>query len=230
MLAVSFEDQVGTLTLARPEKRNALSIELREAIASALGKLVQGGARCTVLTGAPPAFCAGMDVTQFGGPPEQRMRLLAATEAWVGSLVEHPVPLIAAVNGAALGGGFAMALLADVRIAAESARFGFPEIKRGIPPSLGAALSSLPPGVARELCVTGREIDAVEALRLGVVSEVVPDAELVQCAHDRACAIAALPDRGVRQILDWTRRGDGEAWRLQLERESEVFRRVVLGP
>ena len=228
MLAVSSEDQVGTLTLARPEKRNALSIELREAIASALGKLVEGGGRCTVITGAPPVFCAGMDVTQFGGPPEQRVRLLAATEAWVGALVEHPVPLIAAVNGAALGGGFAMALLADIRIAGESARFGFPEIKRGIPPSLGAALSSLAPAVARDLCLSGREIDAAEALRLGVVSEVVPDEQLASVAQDRACAIAALPERGVRQILEWTRRGESSEWRHQLAREAELLRRVVL--
>ena len=230
MLAVSLEDQVGTITLSRPEKRNALSIELREAMSLALGRLVTSGSKCTVITGAPPAFCAGMDVTEFGGDPQHQLRLVEATEGWVGALVEHPVPLIAAVNGTAFGGGFAMALLCDLRIAAESARFGFPEIRRGIPPSLGAALSSLPAAVARDLCLTGREIDAAEALRMGVVSQVVPDKDLQEVAHDLACSVATLPERGVRRILEWTLRGaESSEWRTQLARENEVFRRHALG-
>ena len=136
---------VATLTLNRPEKRNALSIELREALAEALTSTAgDEQARCTVLTGAGSVFCAGMDVTQFGGDEKHRGRLLAANEACFAALLDHPVPLLAAVNGPALGGGFALAAFCDVRVAAASAAFGFPEVRRGIPASLGAALAALP--------------------------------------------------------------------------------------
>ena len=213
MLRVERDGDVAVVTLDRPEKRNALSIELREEMAAALRSIES---RCTVVTGAGSAFCAGMDVTQFGSG----RRLVDATESWLAALLEHPVPLIAAVNGPAMGGGFALALLCDIRVAAPSARFGFPEIRRGIPPALGAALKALPRAVAHDLCLTGREIEAEEALRLGVVSAVGDD------ALERARAIAALPDRGVRQVVAWSREG-GE-WRDQLAREGELLRRAAL--
>jgi enoyl-CoA hydratase len=165
MLDVAVEGAVATLTLDRPDQRNALSIELREALAGALAEVGQDPAvRVTVITGAGPAFCAGMDVTQFGsGEP-----LVTSTEGMFDALLAHPRPLVADVNGAALGGGFALALLCDIRIVRPEASFGFPEVERGIPASYGAAATALPPGLAAELCLTGRTVDYREAIALGI--------------------------------------------------------------
>jgi enoyl-CoA hydratase/carnithine racemase len=120
--------------------------------------------RVTVITGAGKAFCAGMDVTQFGsGEP-----LVTSTEAMVDALLAHPKPLVADVNGEALGGGFVIALLCDIRIVRPEASFGFPEVERGIPASYGAAATALPHGLAAELCITGRIVDYREAILLGI--------------------------------------------------------------
>jgi enoyl-CoA hydratase/carnithine racemase len=217
---------VAVLTLDRPEKRNALSIELRAALAEALHAVgADESARCTVLTGAGPAFCAGMDVTQFGGDRAHRERLLAVNEECFDALLEHPVPLVAAVNGPALGGGLALAALCDLRVAAPAAAFGFPEVTRGIPASLGAALAALPPAAARDLVLTGRIVGADEALRLGLVSAVADD--VLALALERAAAIAALPPRGVRTAVAWARHEPLD-WRAQLRREADLLRTTLL--
>ena len=228
-LRVDHSDGVCTLTLDRPHVHNALSIELREALAAALGDAAADErVRCTVLTGAGASFCAGMDTSQFGGDRAHRERLLAANDAFFDALLAHPLPLLAAVNGAALGGGLATACLCDVRIAAASARFGFPEAARGIPPSLGAALAALPRAAAMELVLTGAVIDTGRALELGLVSAVVADDRLADEVAARAAAIAAVPERATRTTIGWARAGD-DGWRAQLDRERELLRRVVLG-
>src|SRR5689334_14490638 len=104
---------VARVTLDRPEKRNALSIELRVELAAALEAADAG---CLILTGAGPAFCAGMDVTQFGGDRAHKERLVETSERLFEILARLPVPVVAAVNGPAVAGGFALALLCDVRI------------------------------------------------------------------------------------------------------------------
>jgi enoyl-CoA hydratase len=222
-------DGVALVTLDRPEKRNALSIGLRAEAADALVRLgAAEDVRCTVITGAPPAFSSGMDFTEFGGPREQRERLLVANEAFFGAVLEHPVPLVAAVNGAALAGGFALALLCDVRVAAVSAVMGFPELGRGIPPSLGAAMRVLPPGVAREICLTGRVLSAAEALELGVVSAVVDDEAVVEEAVALATGIASRDPRAIATVVAWTRAPVAD-WRQQLDRERALLRSSLLG-
>jgi enoyl-CoA hydratase/carnithine racemase len=161
------------VTLNRPEKRNALSIALRFALAAALDQLAADPTITAIgLTGAGSAFCAGMDTTQFGGDDEHRQALLGSSVRCFSAVAECPKPLVALVNGAAVAGGFALALLCDLRVAAPSARFGFPEVGRYIPPSYAAAVSALPPAIAADLCLTGRIIDAREALALGVVSRI----------------------------------------------------------
>ena len=139
-----------------------------------------------MLTGAGSAFCAGMDVTQFGGDQAHKQRLVESSLAAFGTVARFPKPLVAAVNGPAIAGGFVLALHCDVRLASETARFGFPELPRGIPPSYAAALSGLPEPVARELCLTGRMMEAPEALHYALVAEVVPDTALVE----RSLAVA----------------------------------------
>src|SRR5919201_3236363 len=133
MLSSEIRDGICTITLRRPEKRNALSLELRAALAEKLrGAAADEEVAATVVTGEGSAFCAGFDVTQFGGDAANRRRIVETTEAFFSALIEQTKPSIAAVNGPAVGGGFALALLCDLRLASKEARFGFPQVNRGI--------------------------------------------------------------------------------------------------
>ena len=172
-LAVERRGAVALLTLNRPEKRNALSLELRARIADEVAALAADDAvGSLVVTGAGSAFCSGMDVTEFGGDRAHRERLVELSVAALGAVGGFPKPTVAAVNGPAVAGGFALALLCDVRVASDSARLGFAE-PPGVPPSYAAARAALPAALARELTLTGRVLDAREAAELGVVSAVV---------------------------------------------------------
>jgi enoyl-CoA hydratase len=232
LLAIELHDGVAVVRLERPEKRNALSIDLRLELADAFGRLGGDDAvGCILLTGAGSAFCAGMDTSQFGGDLEHRRRLVETSTGAFRAVGRCPKPVVAAVNGPALAGGFALALLCDLRIAARSATFGYPELPIGIPPSYASARAALSPAVARELCLTGRVIDAAEALRLGVAGEVCPDEQLMARAREVGAAIAAQPREAQREtkrrILD-----DGErTWGALFAEEERVFRSVLLdGP
>src|SRR6185503_14513899 len=128
LVMTSSSDGVATVTLNRPDKRNALSIELRHELAGALDQVGSDQeVSVVVLTGAGTAFCAGMDRSQFGGDDANREALYESTTRLFDSLARVPLPTIAAVNGPALGGGSALAALCDVRLAAPSATFGHPE-------------------------------------------------------------------------------------------------------
>jgi enoyl-CoA hydratase len=229
LLSVEGRGEVALLTLQRPEKRNALSIDLRLELADALGRLGEDdGVGCAVLTGAGDVFSSGMDTTQFGGDRSNREALVESSVAAFGAVGTFPKPLIAAVNGPALAGGFVLALGADLRLASETARFGFPELPRGIPPSYAAALSVLPEPLAREVCLTGRMLDASEALAVGLVSEVCAPDALVPRALEVAERIAAAPRWATletkRRILLAAERARGE---LHAD-EERVFRAAVL--
>jgi enoyl-CoA hydratase len=193
VLVVERREAVALVTLNRPEKRNALSLELRAQLADALAELATDDAiRALVLTGAGSAFCSGMDTTEFGGDRAHRERLVELSLAAFGAVGAFPKPALAAVNGPAVAGGFALALLCDVRIASETARLGFAE-PPGVPPSYAAARAALPAALARELTLTGRMLDALEALALGVVGEVLPTDELLPRALALAGTMAAAP-------------------------------------
>jgi enoyl-CoA hydratase/carnithine racemase len=139
-----------------------------------------------------------------------------------------PKPVVAAVNGPALAGGFALALLCDIRVAAERATFGYPELPIGIPPSYAAARAALTPAAARELCLTGRVIGASEALQLGVVREVCRDDEVRERALGVALRIAEMPRAAQietkRRILRDGERAFGELF----AEEERVFREALL--
>ena len=145
---------------------------------------------------------------------------MESSEAFADALLEHPKPTIAAVNGPALGGGFVLALLCDVRVAGPGAAFGFPELTRGIPASYGAARAALGRAVAADLCLTGRTVDAQEALALGVVSRIGEAAPLAE-------AIAALPPGGVATVKRWMAADAGDP-RALLALERDAFRSAVL--
>jgi enoyl-CoA hydratase/carnithine racemase len=230
LLAIDLDGPVALVTLQRPEKRNALSIDLRLELADALGRLGRDdGVRCLVLTGAGSAFCSGMDTGQFGGDAANRRALVESTTAAFGTVMRFPKPLLAAVNGPALAGGFALALHCDLRIAARGARFGFSELPRGIPPSYAAALAGLPEPLARELCLTGRVIDSGEAHAAGLVAEVVEDERVVP----RTCEVAAsVAERPLETLLEAKRRfllaADAARGTLHAD-EEQVLRQALLG-
>ena len=184
--------------------------------------------RATIITGSAGVFCAGMDTSQFGGDAANRRALVESTRSWSRALLDHPHPLIAAVEGPALGGGFAMALMCDIRLAAKSASFGWPELAMGIPAGYGMTLLAAAPGVAADLSLSGRTVGAAEALALGLVSAVTDDDALGALAAERAAQIAALPAGGVRANKAWMREGRRDA-REQMDREFELFRRTVAG-
>ncbi|MFL5848549.1 MAG: enoyl-CoA hydratase/isomerase family protein [Solirubrobacteraceae bacterium] len=228
-LLVERDGGVALLRLNRPEKRNALSIELRELLMLELGALAADGeVRCAVLTGAGTAFCSGMDRNEFGGDRAHRERLVAASLGAFAAVGTFAKPLIAALNGPALAGGFALALLCDLRIAGPEATVGFPEAARlGIPPASAAARAALPAGLARELCLTGAVLDAGQARRRGVVSEVAAD--VVERARALAREIAALPafvtEATKRRILV-----EREAvWAPLFAEEDRALRAALLG-
>ena len=232
LLSIELHGGVAAVTLQRPEKRNALSIDLRLELTDAFERIPEDDSvGCIVLTGAGSAFCAGMDTSQFGGDLDHRRRLVETSTGAFRAVGRCLKPVVAAVNGPALAGGFALALLCDLRVAAQSATFGYPELPIGIPPSYASARAALSPAVARELCLTGRVIDADEAVRLGVANEACADDELMPRSMELAQAIAAAPrsaqEETKRRILQ-----DGErTWGELFADEERVFRSVLLdGP
>ena len=230
LLALDADGPVALVTLQRPEKRNALSIDLRLELADALGRLGrEDGIRCVVLTGAGSAFSSGIDTTQFGGDADHRRRLVESSVAAFATAMRFPKPLLAAVNGPALAGGFVLALHCDLRVAARGARFGFAELPRGIPPSYAAALAAVPEPLARELCLTGRLLDAEEARSVGLVAEVVEDEQVVPRTLALAQEIARHP---LAVLVEVKRRFllAAEHARGALHADEElIFRRALLG-
>jgi enoyl-CoA hydratase/carnithine racemase len=232
LLSIERREDVALVTLQRPEKRNALSIDLRVELGEAFASLgADVGVGCIVLTGAGSAFCSGMDVSQFGGDREHKQRLVETSTTAFEAVGSCARPVIAAVNGPALAGGFALALLCDIRIAAEPATFGFPELPRGIPPSYASARAALPPALAAEVSLTGRVFDAAEALRLGVVNEVVAAGQAAERAMQLAGSIAAAPRSATmetkRRILLDRERDFGPLF----AEEARLFRETLLaGP
>lgn len=188
-------DGVAVVTLANG-KVNALSQQVLtdlEAVATTLAADPPGA---VVVTGGERIFAAGADISEFGGPDEART-ITARFHSSLDALAALPSFVIAAVSGYALGGGCELALACDYRIAGEKAVFGQPEILLGILPGGGGTqrLARLVgPSRAKELCLTGRQVPAAEALTIGLADEVVPNDVL----HDRALALAAEIARGPR--------------------------------
>ena len=230
LLSIERHEEVALVTLRRPERRNALSIELRLELADAFGHLSRDGeVGCVVLTGAGAAFCSGMDTTQFGGDLEHRKQLVATSTVAFEAVGGCRRPIVAAINGPAIAGGFALALLCDLRIASASAIFGYPELPRGIPPSYAAARAVLPATVAQVLSLTGQLVKAEEAQRMGIVREVV-EGDVVARGLELGQRIAGLPRKAVLETKRRTLLERRHLWGFLFEDEERVFRRALLGP
>jgi len=186
------DDAIAVVTIDRVDKRNALSIAVRDAISDALDELAEDEAvRVVVLTGAGEVFSAGFDLKEFE-QPELAEALWASSDRFHARVLTFPLPIIAAVNGPALAGGFDLAVMCDLRIASSAARFAHPEAT--FTETVYGPLHDLVGGaIARDLCFTGRSLSADEALALHVVSAVVAPDELLAAARAQAALIARSP-------------------------------------
>jgi enoyl-CoA hydratase len=198
------KENIGLLTINRPEKLNAISNELISELKKLLDEIEKDEElRALILTGAgDKAFVAGADIKELVDRDARLGRRVSQERQEVFSRIENlPVPVIAAVNGYALGGGLELALACSIRICSEKAQFGAPEVKLGIIPGDGGT-QRLPRlvglGRAMELILTGDFIDAQEAYRIGLVNKVLPQEELMDKAMELAKKIASRPPLAVR--------------------------------
>lgn len=195
-LQLTHDASVATLTLNRPDKRNAISYDLIDDLIQALDEVNKSSARILILTGAGKAFCSGMDLDNLksliGRTPEQSLEDTRTMAALFRSLYEFPKPTIAAVNGPAIAGGTGLALLCDFTLAVPEAKFGYTEVRIGFVPAIVATflLRQVGEKTARDLLLTGRIFDAAEALKLGLINEIVPPEKLIDRAHELAAQLA----------------------------------------
>jgi len=199
--SLTMDGAIARLTLERPEALNALNRDVAAALEDSLGRLERArDVSVVVLTGRGRAFCAGNDIAEM--PALSPTEAEALSQRWqdiMDRFARLPQVTIAVVHGYALGGGCMLAAAQDLRIAETGAQFGLPEITLGFNPSYGIArlLDVVGGGHARELLLTGRTIDAAEALRMGLVMRVVPDGALERAAADFAAEVARHPRGGL---------------------------------
>jgi enoyl-CoA hydratase/carnithine racemase len=196
---------VALVKLNRPEARNALNMATRRLLADSIDGLGRDPeVRAIVITGDQQAFAAGADITEMAGATPIDMMLRNVQQYW-DPLATCPKPMIAAVNGFALGGGCELAMHCDIIIAGPGAKFGLPEVRIGIMPGAGGT-QRLTRAVGKfqtmRLVLTGAVVSGEEALRIGLASELVPDDEVVPAALKLAAQIATLPPLSVRSIKE----------------------------
>jgi methylglutaconyl-CoA hydratase len=215
---------VATITLNRPDKRNAISYELIDDLLAALGEVAGSSALVLILTGAGKAFCSGMDVENLkallGRSPEQNLKDSETMARLFRSLYDFPKPTIAAVNGAAIAGGCGLATLCDFTLAVPEAKFGYTEARIGFVPAIVSTflLRQVGEKHARDLLLTGRIINAEEAHRLGMVNEVVSSEKLM----DRAGGLARLLMENSPVSLAFTKRLLSDLARRDLDAQLQA--------
>ncbi len=230
-LQLAFDSGIATLTLNRPEKRNAISYELIDDLLRALDEVKQSSAHVLIVTGAGKAFCSGMDLDNLkaltGRTPEQSLADSQKMASLFRSLYDFPKPTIAAVNGAAVAGGTGLATLCDFTLAAPEAKFGYTEVKIGFVPAIVSTflLRQVGEKIARDLLLTGRLFSAEEALRMGLINEVVPREKLL----DRTRELAAQLMENSPASLAYTKRLLSDHARAELDSQIEAAIRENAG-
>ncbi len=196
-ILIGDEDQVRTITLNRPERRNAMTPEMQTELIAAMEEAAAGNCRVVVLRGAGEAFCSGLDLTALQAMNNKTAAAHAADAERIArlfrTLYELRKPTIAAVHGAAIAGGTGLATICDFTLAAPAAKFGFTEVRIGFVPAVVSAFLAMQIGDkrARDLLLTGRLFDAAEAHRLGLVNELVPAESLAERVRALAQVLAA---------------------------------------
>ena len=228
--------RAAVITLNRPEVSNAINTEMALTLLDVLRDVEERPAvRAVILTGAGDrAFCAGADLKErMGMTPEQWTKQHRIFERMHHRVRAMRKPIFAAVNGAAVGGGCELAMSTDFLIASETARFGQPEVKRGIMPGAGGTQflpRFLPRGVAFQLLLTGDLISAQEAHRWGLVNRVCPPGDLLAMAGEIADAIAANSPAAVQQAKRSAKLGLEQPIEQAIEIELECYQRMVGHP
>jgi methylglutaconyl-CoA hydratase len=191
-LLVGYDGSIATITLNRPDKRNAISYELIEELLAALDAVANSSALVLILTGGGKAFCSGMDLDNLkelvGRSPEQNLKDSEIMARLFRSLYDFPRPTIAAVNGAAIAGGCGLATLCDFTLAVLEAKFGYTEVRIGFVPAIVSTflLRQVGEKYARDLLLTGRIIGTEEAYRIGLINEIVAAEKLIERARELA--------------------------------------------
>jgi enoyl-CoA hydratase len=217
-LKIEKADKLAVVTLCRADKRNALSIAVRYEFDRCFGELeADNSISAVVLVSEGPVFCAGFDLKEFSMSGADHQKALAESSYLHHKrLTEFAKPLIVGIQGAAMGGGFDLVVMADVRIATPQAMFGHPEIKFGAPVLYGLLRETIGGGMARDICMSGRRVDATEAHRIGLVSRIVEPEDLLAECRRMAAEIAEAPPGALkalkRQIVEsfggWTTSGE----------------------
>jgi enoyl-CoA hydratase/carnithine racemase len=225
------DDGVATLTLARAERRNALSIKLRDEISDQLDSWATDPAvRAVVLTGEGSTFCAGFDLDEFA-QPDLGPTIRDSSRRYHLSVWRFPKPLLAAINGPAVAGGMDLCVLCDFRIASANAVFGHPEIKFGAPPLFTPLQWIVGVGIARDLCLTGRRIDAHEALRIGLVNSISEPEQVLDDALAMARTIIEAPQAAIECTKRYLITSPSATFEQAFAVEHDaVFDEFLLGP
>jgi methylglutaconyl-CoA hydratase len=223
-IQVAYEPGIATITLNRPEKRNAISFELIDDLLRGLKEVESSDAIVLILTGAGKAFSSGMDLDNLkvliGRSPEQNLEDSQTMVRLFRSLYEFPKVTIAAVNGPAIAGGTGLAMLCDFTLAVPEARFGYTEVRIGFVPAIVSTflLRQVGEKQARDLLLTGRIIDAEEAARMGLIKEIVAPGNLLA----RARQLAALLLENSPASLRATKQLLNQHARAELDRQIEA--------
>ncbi len=223
-LTLAQEGAVATITLNRPEKRNAISTQMIEDLLAALGEIESGSALVGILTGAGKAFCSGMDLEALqalaGQSQAQNLEDSRRMARMFRTIWAFPRPLIAAVNGPTVAGGTGIATLCDFTLAVPEAKFGYSEVRIGFIPALVSVFLTRQIGEkrARDLLLSGRVIDAQEAHQLGLVNEVVMPAHLMSRAHELAATLIEHSPTSITRTKQLLRDSAAEQVDSDLER------------
>ena len=203
-IQLSFDSGVATITLNRPEKRNAVSFALVEELLGAFGEIERSSSLVVILTGAGKAFCAGLDLDELknllGKTQEENIEDSSRMARIFRRIYDFPLPTIAAVNGAAIAGGAGFATMCDFTLAVPEAKFSYSEVRIGFVPAIVSSMLVWQVGhkVARDLLLTGRLFDAAEAHRYGLVNEVVEPDQLMVRARELAAQLMDNSPSSVR--------------------------------
>lgn len=222
-LTYQVDGQVATIALTVPEKRNAISVQMVADLTGALAEAESRSVRAVILTGSGKAFCAGMDLDELqllgNSTLQKNLEDARRVSNMFYRLYSHPKPVIAAVNGAAIAGGCGMATLADFTLAVPEAKFGYPEVKLGFMPALVAVFlrRQVAEKHARDLLLTAHIIDAEEAYRIGLITEIVPGERLMKRAHEIASTLIAASPTAVARTKKFLLDLDNAAISAELE-------------
>src|SRR5882762_2601409 len=230
-LNLAYDSGIATITLNRPDKRNALSFQLVDELLAALDEIKRSTALVVILTGAGKAFCAGMDLdglkSLVGRTHQENIKDSERIAQLFRGVYDFPLPTIAAVNGAAIAGGTGLATMCDFTLAVPNAKFGYTEVRIGFVPAIVSSILVRQVGhkIARDLLLTGRIFDAPEALKMDLINEIVPPEKLL----DRARKLAAQLAENSPLSLSNTKRLLTEHARAELDAQIEAAIRENAG-